>query len=57
MELSEEETVIQLLSYIENTLYLRSSSKEKNKDTKDITSLILPTRITGLVSLILPSYT
>jgi len=56
LELSEEEIVTQLLSYIENTLYLGSSSKEKEKDTGDITSLILPTGIAGSVSPILPVY-
>ena len=57
LELSEEEIVTQLLSYIENTLYLGSSSKEKEKDTGDITSLILPTGIARSVSPILSAYT
>src|SRR6266540_1338608 len=57
LELSEEETVIQLLSYIENTSYLKLLSKDKGKETEDITLLILPTRIAGSVSLILPAYT
>jgi len=57
LELSEEETIIQLLSYIENTLYLMASSKGKEKDTGDITPLILPTGIAGSVLPILPAYT
>ena len=57
MELSKEETVTQLLSYIEKIPYLKPSSKEKGKETGDITSLILPTGITGSVSPILPAYT
>jgi len=57
LELSEEETIIQLLSYIENIPYLRPSSKSKGKNTENITSLILPTEITGSISPILPAYT
>ena len=57
MKLSEEETVIQLLSYIENIPYLKLSSKGKNKDTRSITLLILLTEIVGSVSSILPAYT
>ncbi len=56
MELSKEETVTQLLNYIENTPYLKPSSKGKEKETGDITSLILPTETAGLVSSILPAY-
>src|SRR6266542_6415627 len=36
LELSEEETVTQLLSYIKNTLYLRPSNKGKNKNIGNI---------------------
>src|SRR6266498_5843306 len=50
LKLLEEETVTQLLSYIENIPYLSASSKGKEKDTKNITSLILPTGIVGSVS-------
>jgi len=57
LKLSEEETVIQLLSYIENTSYLSASSKGKGKDTGDIIPLILPMRIAGSVSPILSAYT
>jgi len=57
LELSEEKTVIQLLSYIENTLYLRLSSKEKGKDTGNIMSLVLLIRIAGSVLSILLVYT
>ncbi len=57
LELSEEKTVTQLINYIEKTPYLRPSSKEKEKETGDITLLILPTGIAGLVSPILPAYT
>ncbi len=57
LELSEEETVIQLLSYIEITPYLRPSSKGKGKDTRNIMPLILPTGTAGSVSPILPTYT
>ncbi len=56
MKLSEEETVTQLLSYIENIPYLKPSSKGKRKDIEEITPLILPTRTTGSVSPILPAY-
>ncbi len=57
LELSEEETVTQLISYIEKTTYLRPLSKGKEKETGDIIPLILPTRIAGSVSLILLTYT
>src|SRR6266540_3852324 len=57
LELSEEETVTQLLSYIENIPYLRLLSKGKGKNTGDITLLVVPTGTAGLVSLILPSHT
>ncbi len=57
MKLSEEETVTQLINYIEKTPYLRSLSKEKEKETGDITPLILFTGIAESVSPILPSYT
>ncbi len=57
LELSEEETVIQLINYIEKIPYLRPLSKEKEKEMGDITPLILPTGTTGSVSPILPAYT
>ncbi len=57
LELIEEETVTQLINYIEKTLYLRPSSKGKEKEMGDITSLILPTGTEGSVSPILPAYT
>src|SRR6266540_7226565 len=57
LELSKEETVTQLINYIEKTPYLRPLSKEKEKKMEDITPLILPTRTTGSVSPILPTYT
>ena len=57
MELSEEETVTQLINYIEKTPYLRPLSKGKGKKTGDITPLILPTETAGSVSPILPVYT
>ena len=57
LELSEEETVTQLINYIEKTPYLRPSNKGKEKETGDITLLILPTGTTGSVSLILSAYT
>ncbi len=60
LELSEKETVTQLLSYIENTSYLKLSSKEKGKekDSGNITSLVLLTGIVRSVSpILLPSYT
>src|SRR6266540_132637 len=56
LELSEEETITELISYIEKTPYLRPSSKGKEK-AGDITPLILPTGTTGSVSPILPAYT
>src|SRR6266498_4705664 len=55
LELLEEETVTQLLSYIENTPYLKPSSKSKEKKIGDIIPLILPTGIAGSVSSILPA--
>src|SRR6266542_6876500 len=57
LELSEKEMVTQLINYIEKTLYLRPSSKGKEKEMGDITPLILPTGIAGSVSPILPAYT
>src|SRR6266540_4339692 len=57
LELSEEETVTQLVNYIEKTPYLRPLSKEKEKEIGNIIPLILPTRTTGSVSPILPAYT
>ncbi len=57
LELSEEETVTQLLNYIENTLYLKPSSKGKGKKIGDIILLILPIETAGSVLSILPSYT
>ncbi len=57
LKLLEEETVTQLLSYIENTLYLRLSSKGKERDIRNIISLVLPIGTAGSVSPILPAYT
>ncbi len=57
LKLSEEKTVTQLINYIEKTPYLKPLSKGKEKETGDITPLILPTRTAGSVSLILPAYT
>src|SRR6266540_1218979 len=57
LELSEEETVTQLINYIEKTPYLRPLSKGKEKEMENITPLILPTGTAGSVSLILPAYT
>ncbi len=57
LELSEEETITQLVNYIEKTPYLRPSSKGKEKEAGDITPLILPTGTAGSVSPILPVYT
>ncbi len=57
LELSEEKMVTQLINYIEKTPYLRPLSKEKEKKTGDIMSLILPTGTTKSVSPILPAYT
>ena len=57
MELSEEETVTQLVNYIEKTPYLRPSSKGKEKEMGNITPLILLTGTAGSVSPILPAYT
>src|SRR6266542_6710188 len=57
LELSEEETVTQLINYIEKTLYLRPLSKGKEKEMGDITPLILSTGTAGSVSSILPAYT
>ena len=56
LELSEEETVTQLINYIKKTPYLRPLSKGKEKETEDITPLILPTGTAGSVSPILPTY-
>jgi len=56
LKLSEEETVTQLLSYIENTLYLKPLSKGKEKNTGNITPLILPIRTAGSVLPILSAY-
>ncbi len=49
--------VTQLINYIEKTPYLKPLSKGKEKETEDITPLILPTGITGSVSSILLAYT
>src|SRR6266540_1607142 len=57
LELSEEETITELINYIEKTSYLRPSSKGKGKEQGDIIPLILPTRTAGSVSPILPAYT
>ncbi len=57
LELSEEETVTQLLSYIENTLYLKPLNKGKGRDTGNIIPLILPIETVGSVSPILSAYT
>ncbi len=57
LKLSEEEIVTQLLNYIENILYLKLSSKKKGKDIRNITLLILPIGIAGLVLPILLVYT
>src|SRR6266511_592542 len=57
LELLEEETVTQLINYIEKTPYLRPLSKGKEKETGNITPLILSTRTAGSVSPILPAYT
>src|SRR6266540_3626641 len=57
LKLSEEETVTQLINYIEKTPYLRPLSKGKKKKTEDITPLILPTGTAGSVSSILSAYT
>src|SRR6266542_398215 len=57
LELSEEETVTQLINYIEKTPYLRPLSKGKEKEMGNITPLILPTETAGSVSPILPAYT
>src|SRR6266545_4163532 len=56
LELLEEETIAELINYIEKTPYLRPSSKGKKK-AGDITPLILPTGTAGSVSPILPAYT
>src|SRR6266508_2989751 len=55
LELSEEETIAELINYIEKTPYLRPSSKGKEK-VKDITPLILPIGTAGSVSPILLAY-
>jgi len=57
LKLSEEETVTQLLSYIENTLYLKPLNKGKGKDTGNIIPLILPMGTAESVSPILSAYT
>ncbi len=57
LKLSEEKIVTQLLSYIENTLYLRPSSKGKNKDIGKIIPLILLIETAGSILPILPAYT
>src|SRR6266498_456832 len=57
LELTEEETVTQLINYIEKTPYLRPLSKGKEKEMGNITPLILSTGIAGSVSPILPAYT
>src|SRR6266498_400430 len=57
LKLSEEEMITQLINYIEKTPYLRSLSKGKEKETGDITPLILPTGTAGSVSPILLVYT
>ncbi len=57
LELTEEETVTQLINYIEKTSHLRPASKGKEKETEDITPLIFLTGTVGLVSPILPAYT
>src|SRR6266496_2686188 len=57
LELTEEETVTELINYIEKTPYLRPLSKGKEKEMGNIMSLILPTGTAGLVSPILPAYT
>ncbi len=49
--------VTQLLSYIKNTLYLRPSSKGREKDTGNIIPLILLTEIAESVSPVLSAYT
>src|SRR6266542_3826057 len=56
IELSGEETVVEIINYIEKTPYLRPSSKGKEK-AGDITPFILPTGTAGSVSPILPAYT
>ncbi len=55
--MSENETVTQLLSYIENTPYLKPSSKRKRRDTENITPLVLPIETVESVSPILSVYT
>src|SRR6266498_2612434 len=56
LKLTEEETITELINYIEKTPYLKPSSKGKEK-AGDITLLILPTGTAGSVSPILPAYT
>ena len=56
LELSEEETVTQLLSYIKNIPYLKPSSKGKGRNTGNIIPLVLSIGIAGSVSPILPVY-
>ena len=57
MELSEKEIIIQLLNYIEKTSYLKSSSKGKEKNTRNIIPLILLIGTVGSILPILPAYT
>ncbi len=57
LELIEEETVTQLINYIKKTPYLKPLSKGKEKETGNITPLVLPTGTAGSVSPILPAYT
>src|SRR6266511_331224 len=57
LKLTEEETVTQLINYIEKSPYLKPLSKGKEKETGNITPLILPTGTAGSVSPILPTYT
>ena len=57
LELTEEETITQLLNYIGKTSHLKPfRSKEKNKNIKEITLLVLSTGIQESVSLILLAY-
>jgi len=57
LELSEEKTVTQLLSYIEKTSYLKPLSKGKGKNIRNITSLILSIETQESVLSILSAYT
>ncbi len=56
LKLSKKETIIQLLSYIKNISYLRSTSKDKRKDIGNIILLVLSTRTIGSASSILLTY-